>query len=238
MSAYFESLNRRAGKSSAPRLVEAQSPRKRSSAQVRRVTQTEMPKEYAALREKLLMATPEKPPRVLVFSGCTGGEGCTGIVREFGEALAASGLNVLLVDVDLRSPRRSEPSRAAGNDGSVETQLGRGRLTTVPMPMSPGGKERLLATGELAAWMDEQRKRGHDLIILDAPPLLRFAEATILGRLCDGVILVVRAEVTARESLVQAREQLQRAGVKIVGAVLRRSRSPVPGFLGRMVTLE
>jgi Mrp family chromosome partitioning ATPase len=75
--------------------------------------------------------------------------------------------------------------------------------------------------------METQRGR-YDYVLLDVPPLLRFAEGTHVGRYADGVVVVVRADSTNRELLVRARDQLTRAGVHVVGVVLNRVRDPVP----------
>lgn len=68
-------------------------------------------------------------------------------------------------------------------------------------------------------------------MLLDAPPIVRFADGTLLGRLCDGVVLVVEAGTTHRNALVRAREQLERSGVKVIGAVVNRVRDQIPALL-------
>jgi Mrp family chromosome partitioning ATPase len=58
-----------------------------------------------------------------------------------------------------------------------------------------------------------------DYIILDCPPVLAVADASILAPLVDGIIFVLDAEHSSRSALMQARDQLQNAGGTVVGAV-------------------
>jgi len=107
---------------------------------------------------------------------------------------------------------------------------GLGQLAVVPSPPSHPDKERFFRAPEFAAWLEDQRQR-HDYVLLDAPPLLRFAEGVLVSRICDGVVIVVQAGATKRESLVRTREQLERAEANIVGVVLNRARDQIPALL-------
>jgi receptor protein-tyrosine kinase len=168
------------------------------------------------------------------------------VAREFAETLASSGLNVLLIDADLRT---SGLTASLGVEGPDVTELvqtgvslpatswGKGRLTVVPSRGMPVDQERFLRGAAFASWLDAHRSR-YDYILLDAPPLLRFADGTLISRLCDGMIIVVRAEATKREALTRAREQLARAEANIVGVVLNGVRNPVPPFLRPYLTVE
>jgi Mrp family chromosome partitioning ATPase len=190
--------------------------------------------DYVALRERLLVVANGRPLRALVFAGCAGGEGSGDIVRAFAESLACSSLKVLLLDV---APRRDVAAAAVdlmqlvARDGTASaTACGSGQLTVVAGPTADADKERFYRSTEFASWLDRQRGR-YDYVLLDAPPIVRFADGTLLGRLCDGVILVVGAGTTHREALVLAREQLDRSGVKVIGAVLNRARDQIPALL-------
>jgi Mrp family chromosome partitioning ATPase len=243
MSGYFDSLNRRAGRAAAvvPAPAAAGEATRAPTVGPFTVVATggEAPAEYAALREKLLVAGNGKPLKTVVFAGCTGGEGCTQVVRRFAEALAVSGLNVLLVDADARAPRPAGHAATTGTDLSetvrtgaplTATSWGAGRLTTVSSPASAPDKEHLFRDPKFAAWLDAQRSV-YDYVLLDAPPLLHCADGTLMGQLSDGVVIVVEAQATEREALVRTRDQLKRAGAKVVGAVLNRARDPVPRVL-------
>ncbi|HLK10825.1 MAG TPA: hypothetical protein VKW76_05555 [Candidatus Binatia bacterium] len=238
MSAYFESLNRREG-AAAPAPLAA--PRPVRVLPSRRPVPGEMPAEYRALREKLLVASGGKPLKTLVFAGCDGGEGCSEVVREFAGALASSGLNVLLVDgegVTEGGENALDLDDAVSRRRSLSaSSWGKGKLTVVQSPVARADKERLLGSSEFASWLDVQHST-YDYVLLDAPPLLRSADATLMGRLCDGVVIMVQAEATPRNALADAREQLERAGVNVVGVVLNGVRNPIPKLLRPYLSVD
>jgi succinoglycan biosynthesis transport protein ExoP len=58
------------------------------------------------------------------------------------------------------------------------------------------------------------------MIMIDAPPMIHLADARVLGRLADGVILVVRAGQTTTESALSARQRFAEDGTRVLGTVL------------------
>jgi capsular exopolysaccharide synthesis family protein len=214
---------------------------------LRRLTPGEVPRGYTALAERLMVRANGTPLRTLVFAGCAGTEGSTSVVLEFAESLAGSGMSVLLVDADLRTSGLTAGISADGADlievvGNRQTpqasQWGRGTLTIVPSPkVSHADKDRFFRSKEFATWLDEQRSI-HDYVLLDAPPLLHFADGNLMARLCDGVVIVVRSETTERDDLARARDQLARSGANVIGVVMNRVRNPIPMFLRPYVSME
>jgi len=61
-----------------------------------------------------------------------------------------------------------------------------------------------------------------EFVLLDIPPLLQYAEGITLSKLCDGMILVVGAGETRWEVVQEAKRVLEKANVKLIGAVLNR----------------
>ena len=243
MSAYFDALNRR-----SPIAVFAPAPQQtlRIPSSPQRLKAADVPTEYAKLHERLMVSANGRPLRALVFAGCNGGEGCTGVTRRFAEVLASSGLNMLLVDTDLRRSDFTPRVATAGPDLSTVvaegrtcpgTACGNGQLTVIPSPASHPDKERFFRAPEFASWIEAQRQ-AYDYVLLDAPPLLRHAEGVLVSRLCDGVVIVVEADVTTREMLVRAREQLERVDANVIGVVLNRVRADVPRILRPYLSTE
>jgi Mrp family chromosome partitioning ATPase len=73
-------------------------------------------------------------------------------------------------------------------------------------------------------------KRKVEFIVLDIPALLYFAEGITLSKLCDGVILVVRAAETRWQVVLQARRMLEKAQVPILGGILNRREFYIPDW--------
>jgi len=70
-----------------------------------------------------------------------------------------------------------------------------------------------------------------DYILIDAPPLNQYAEAIGLGQLADGLVLVLEANATRRESALRVTEMLRAAQVQVLGAVLNKRTFPIPQSL-------
>lgn len=83
--------------------------------------------------------------------------------------------------------------------------------------------------------MLEFSKRHYERIFLDLPSILHAPSAIDLSRLCDGVVVVVRAGKTRWEVVNQARELLEEADVKILGGILNRRRFYIPETLYRRI---
>lgn len=237
MSAYFESLNRRALATAAVLRPSFRTGRRPTP--MGRLEPGVVPPEYAALRERLLAVAGAGPLRSIVFAGCDGNEGCTQVAREFAEALASMGLRVLLVDADMRTGGLTTALAPRGGDlhelveqGRDPDDLpwGRGSLTVVPSPSGLAEKESFLRSPALAAWLRQQCSR-YDYVLVDVPPLERFADALLVSGLCDGVVLVVQPGRSTLQAVTRAHERLVRANAALFGVVLNRAIDPLPRLL-------
>lgn len=174
--------------------------------------------------------------RVIMVSSPGAGEGKTTIVTNLGIALAESGRRVLLIDADFRRSRlhqifniRSTVSFGELLASSVEPGTYPLDHMTVPTTMpglfvlpnigTPANIQRLLYSSRLPAFLDALRPH-FDVILIDAPPALQFADARILGRLAEGTILVLRAGVTAQQTALQAFQRFADDGTPLIGTIL------------------
>jgi capsular exopolysaccharide synthesis family protein len=192
------------------------------------------------LVQQLLAPQALDAPRMVVFAAIEHGNGCTHTAVSVAETLAANGdRSVCLVEGNFRSPAMSGMFRtnndhgfsdALSRDGAIRSFaksvhndrlwiMSAGRLTTE--------SANLLSSDRLNARCEELRQE-FDIVIVDAPPLAHFADAIALGRLSDGVVLVIEAESTRKESALAAVESLRSSDVKILGAVLNKRVYPIP----------
>ena len=184
---------------------------------------------YRILRTNLLFSNTGL--KTLVVTSAAPGEGKTMTAVNLAAAFARQGMKVLLMECDLR-----RPSLGRYFDHSRETDLGdvlfesrdwRQAIQATKLP----GLHVLLAGQSIpraAEFLggDEMKtlladlSAEFDMVILDTSPLLVAADATVLGALVDGVLLVVRATRTDRGAVEQAVHQLGLVGANIVGTVL------------------
>ena len=74
----------------------------------------------------------------------------------------------------------------------------------------------------------ERFRREYDIVVIDSPPLLQFADARLLARVTDGVVMVVRAGTTNRSEALRATSLLNEDHVGLLGVILNNW-SPGPG---------
>jgi len=192
---------------------------------------------FRNLRTSLLLASPDRPPRVIVVTSCEPGDGKSTVSVNLAIVLTQLGRRVLLVDADLRRPRLHRIFGVGNNAGLSSLMTGNATfedvvqdcempgLALIPSGPLPPNPSELLQSASLQAMLDRSRDRGEwDHVILDSPPAVQVADSLILGARADATILVVRAAKTARESLVAGVARLRQAHVNVSGAVLNAVR--------------
>nr|WP_062333762.1 polysaccharide biosynthesis tyrosine autokinase [Herbidospora sakaeratensis] len=196
---------------------------------------------YRALRTNLQFVGVDGRPRSLLVTSCGTGEGKSTLAVNLALAAAQTGWRVALVDADLRRPSLARYLDLTAPMGLADVLAGSARLpealrrwrdvdvlTSGRVPTDPGGLAGSPAMRRVVADLTAD----HDLVIVDAPPILPVTDAVALATACDGVLLAGRAGRTRRESLAQAVGQLTRVRARVVGGVLTfarvRPRSPYP----------
>jgi receptor protein-tyrosine kinase len=174
-------------------------------------------------------------PRVLVFTSAGPSEGKTTVVSNLAIALAEIHRRVLVIDGDLRKPRMHEifdlPNERGLSDllaqRSLDEDAVKGVLqqTRVPdlfvLPSGPptAAAANLLHSPHLPSLLKTWRSE-FDSILLDTPPMLQMPDARVLGRLADGVVLVLRAGRTTREMAQAAKQRFADDSTRVVGSIL------------------
>ncbi len=185
---------------------------------------------YRTLRTNLSFYSLDDPLRTLVVTSPTANEGKSGTAANLAVTMAQGGRRTILVDCDLRRPSLHTLfglDNAAGLttmllDESQEAPLqpvGVDNLWLLPGGPQPPNPADLLGSRQMERVLEGLLQRA-DMLLIDAPPVLGFSDAVILGARADGVLLVLRAGKTRREDAEQAKAQLERANARIVGATL------------------
>ncbi len=178
-------------------------------------------------------------PRIIVITSTNPGEGKTTVACNLALALAEIDpsvlmQSVLLIDGDLRRPRLHKifdvPNRWGladllqgktppnGCEGMV-FKTGFRNLNLLPSGSSTVNVGALLHSPRAVAFLNRMREEFHTVII-DAPPMLNMPDARVLGRLADGVVLVVRSAQTIRDAAVAANQRLTEDGTRVLGTIL------------------
>lgn len=175
-------------------------------------------------------------PKVLVLTSGSLHEGKSTVIGNVALMAAQIGKRVVLVDGDLRNPRLHHIYRVPNDRGLSDllfeaAQLPEGVLdstiwqTEIPgLSLLPSGP----STNNVASLLHSQRlveivnklRADFDLVLVDTPPVLPFADARIFGKLADAVILVVRAGQTTRELALAAKARFTEDGLPVFGTIL------------------
>ncbi len=159
-------------------------------------------------------------------------EGKTTTAVNLAVVLAQRGSRILLVDADLRRPCVHTLFTAARGPGLAELLQGSGGVrpyaTAVPqLSILPAGQARqdpadLLGSLNLPVFFEDARQ-AFDYVIVDSPPVLGPADATLLSGCVDGVLLVAAVGTSRRATVQEATRRLRLAHSPLFGAVLNRA---------------
>jgi capsular exopolysaccharide synthesis family protein len=189
---------------------------------------------YRVLRTNLRFSGIENPTGALVVTSAGPAEGKTTTAVNLAVAIAQGGRRVVLIDTDLRRPTihkmfglpndvglgslflRDRPTIASVMQSTAIESLR--VITSGPLPPNPA---EVLDSNLMQQILQELRAQS-DMIILDSPPVLAVADASILGSHCSGVILVIDAGHARSEASRRALQTLKQTNTKVLGAVLNK----------------
>lgn len=199
--------------------------------------------ESLKLVQRVFLLQAGEPPRVVVFAGIDHGNGCSRLCARTAETLAKNTQEtVCLVDANLRTPGLPEYFGVTNHygltdsllqDGAIRTfakQLRQENLWLLSCGSLSSDSANLLNSERLKGRIDELRQ-AFDYVLIDAPPLGKYNDAMALGRIADGLILILEADATRREAAVQVTENLRAGQVNVLGAVLNKRTFPIPESL-------
>lgn len=196
--------------------------------------------EALTLVQRIFLPQSERPPQVVVFAGIDHGSGCSGISGAVAEILAGkSSGQVCLLEANFRSPALPSLFGTANHFGltnallddapirSFGKRIAGDNLWLISAGSQAEDSPNLLTSERLKARMSELRSE-FEFVIIDAPPLTRYADAIGLGQVADGLVLIIEADSTRREAAQAATSNLRSSNIKILAAVLNKRTFPIP----------
>ncbi len=197
---------------------------------------------YEDLKTNLLARYPHGSIKTILFAGTTSGDGTSTTAVNFATALAKDyQSNVLLIDANLRSPSLHSIFRiyhvhglsdchTKGGRGAPPIKVGPGNLYVIPHGRSHSEPVVLFESDGFDQFLKKMQD-SYDFVVLDAPPVLSFAECRVLCTKVDGVVLVIESGKTKGPVALRAKKQLEASGVKLLGVVLNKKRQYIPDFI-------
>jgi capsular exopolysaccharide synthesis family protein len=185
------------------------------------------------IRNTILLSDFEGRLRSIVLTSATPGEGKSTIACHLAIANADRGKKTLLVDGDLRRPSLHTKFGLTPREGLSNVLTGELPWQDVVVPVVSRPNLSVLPAGlgshraadligpRLATLLDEFAKE-YDLVFLDSPPLLGFAECLQMATAADGVLIISLAGETRRRAVAEVISVLSRLRANIVGVVLNQ----------------
>lgn len=190
---------------------------------------------YRMIRAHIELAATDKPISTLTVTSSNPLEGKSVTAANLAIALAQSGVQVILVDMNLHNPTLHTFFRQPNTCGvttvmehaafaDIDSALVASGVTNLRLLLSgPSMPDmiQLLGPQHLPHLIDALRERA-DIVLFDTPSLLTVSDTTFLVRACDATLLVVLAGSTQASTLLRAREHLVQLRTRMVGVMLNR----------------
>jgi capsular exopolysaccharide synthesis family protein len=200
--------------------------------------------ESLRLVQRIFLQQSDQVPHVVAFASVNHGEGCSSICASVAETLAQNVRgSVCLLEANFRSPALPGMFNTTNHHGLTDALLTEGHIRSFAKPLTSDKKLWLVSAGQLNAdsanliGSDRLKTRlgelrsEFDFVLIDVPPVNRYGDALALGPLTDGLVLVLDAESTRRESAQLATEALRTSQIPILAAVLNKRAFPIPETL-------
>jgi len=175
-------------------------------------------------------------PQVVLLTSPAVGDGKTMVASNLAIAIAELGRKVVLIDGDVRRPRLHQVFGMSNDRGLADVLSAKTPPGTIPLAelaretkvpglylLSSGTKtmttSSLFHSSSMALLLERLRTE-FDMILIDAPPMIWLADARVLGRIADGVVLVLRAGRTTHESALFAMQRFAEDGTRVLGTIL------------------
>ena len=200
---------------------------------------------FRLLRTGVMHTLDSKNKNCIAVSSCFSGEGKTTTSLNLGLSLAQAGLRVLVVEADMRRPGLLKYLKQS----SIEVKLPKYGLSEILIKEKssairkklkssiiklkdshleilfsgkvPNNPAELLGSENFNEFITVAKSL-YDYVIVDTPPVLAVADASIVSRVTEDVLLVMHAGKTSKRNFEAARESLLGVGVSLTGVMLNK----------------
>jgi len=195
--------------------------------------------DYRLVYSKLHFLIQNLPQKIIMVTSIAAGDGKSLATANLGVAMAEAGLNVVIVDANLRRPAQHEIFELTNANGLIEvlhaprqqldiylkhTSIMNLRvLTAGTLPLNSAG---MLGSAQMKELLNHLAE-DVDIVLCDSPEATGVADAAILAHQVAGVLLVMRKEKMPRSLVKEARKNLEQVGANFVGVVVNHPTSGV-----------
>ena len=189
--------------------------------------------QFRTLRTNIQFSTLGNEVKIIVITSSLPCEGKSTILSNLAIKMAQTDKQVVVVDCDLRRPSIHKKFSLPNFQGLTNI-LAQGKkiqevinetkepnlyvITSGPIPPNPS---ELLGTTKMKDILEEL-KNTFDIILIDTPPILSVTDAQILSSLAQGTIIITAYGKLEKKLLLNAKEDIEKVGGKILGVVINK----------------
>ena len=190
---------------------------------------------YKLLRTNLNFKNANNRYQVMLVSSAGKEEGKSTTISNLAVTFAQADKRVLLIDADLRLPqistifninkRKNGLSNLLVDNLALESLVNKIESLDKLEILIAGNKHvspTELLNSEAFEDLIKQCREAYDIILIDTPPVLSFADASIISKVVDGVLLVVAAHETKKATIIEAKKNLDKVGATVIGVILTK----------------
>jgi len=201
--------------------------------------------EEIKLVQRIFPVAGQRSPQIVLFSSVESDAGCASISIRTAEILAGRGDgSVCVVDANFQLPCLHHYFGIDNSKGLAEAALGslpiqdslqkhpEANLWILPCGTAAGQLSSSGVHDRLRSTMTELRGQ-FKYVVIHSSPLDLDSASILLSRWTDGVVMVVEADTTRRETARRMKQDLEAANVRILGVVLNNRTFSIPEALYR-----
>ncbi|ADM10319.1 exopolysaccharide biosynthesis protein [Parvularcula bermudensis HTCC2503] len=186
---------------------------------------------FFSARTALEFSSSSGMPSTLLFTSTRPAEGKSSCTISMATVLARTGRRVLIIDADMRKPSfETGTTESIGLSGLLTQNRAlidevvpseNPGLSLLPSGTVPPNPAELLSSGRFPEILREAQQH-FDIVLVDSPPVLSFADAPILAASCDATLVVVEAGGVRRPSIQHTINRLLESKANLIGVVLTK----------------
>jgi capsular exopolysaccharide synthesis family protein len=189
--------------------------------------------QFRTLRTNIRYSSLGNEIKSIVVTSSMPDEGKSTIISNLAVAMANAGKRVIIVDCDLRKPTIHKRFSISNSQGLTNILVQDKKKTEIMIvtdipnlyiipsgPIPPNPSE-LLGSMAMKDTLEELT-RIFDMVLIDTPPVLNISDAQILSALSQGTIIVASYGKSEKKALLNAKENIEKVGGKILGVVINK----------------
>ena len=200
--------------------------------------------QFRTIRTNINFMSVDEKVKTIAFTSANISEGKSTVTANVAITMAQAGKKVLLIDADLHRPtmhQTFELRNAVGLTTVLTSEADEiymnqvvnadvipnlSVLTSGPIPPNPA---ELLSSKRMKAFLKNVSSH-YDVVIFDMAPILEISDSQVLAGEMDGIVLVVRQNVTQKAGIKRAVEMLKISKTRILGYIMNDVRTGADGY--------